>query len=482
MLQTNISKNDFIDQESQVIFETKKNFYETGNWNYLIETISKTYYKIWDKVLSYASNSYALWETLQNKHGNAVIFGAGQTGKLVYFSCHSIFQNRLIGFIDNYKYGSTYCGLPVNSVNELLTCTKESLPLVLIPDGIYASKMKKQLEDESYPLDKIFIIPYEFSFQTFKNISNIDIEHVLLTNTNQYILYGTSHYEFLLSVLFKRAGRNIIGVCDPNYSSQYFHELPVISLDEAKAQTSNCFILCQQERIAEALVNGISKDQLIPMFHIDHLQYFDSEIVPKPDQRIQSFVDGGALGLETAISFLQWCNGNVANIYSFEPDENNYKNCLRVLNAGEFTFNSHNYSDKVKLYKKGLWSCDSVLEFQEIDISGASYISDSGCPNVSLHNMNTIHTTRIPCCSIDEVVGNDNITFIKMDIEGSELEALKGAKNTIKRCRPILAISVYHKPEDIVEIPSYIKSLIPEYRLFLRCYHTDHTETVLYAI
>jgi hypothetical protein len=73
--------------------------------------------------------------------------------------------------------------------------------------------------------------------------------------------------------------------------------------------------------------------------------------------------------------------------------------------------------------------------------------------------------------------------FIKMDIEGSELEALKGAKNTIKNQKPRLAISVYHKPEDIFEIPLYLKELVPAYKFYLRhdCL-VNLTETVLYAM
>lgn len=69
-----------------------------------------------------------------------------------------------------------------------------------------------------------------------------------------------------------------------------------------------------------------------------------------------------------------------------------------------------------------------------------------------------------------------------MDIEGSELEALKGAARHIVVDRPKLAICVYHKPEDMFEIAMYIKSLVPAYRLFLRHYSSTHLETVLYAV
>lgn len=69
-----------------------------------------------------------------------------------------------------------------------------------------------------------------------------------------------------------------------------------------------------------------------------------------------------------------------------------------------------------------------------------------------------------------------------MDIEGSELEALKGAVHTIQRDKPKLAICIYHKPEDMTEIPLYIKSLVPEYKLYVRHHSNCCTETVLYAV
>lgn len=83
---------------------------------------------------------------------------------------------------------------------------------------------------------------------------------------------------------------------------------------------------------------------------------------------------------------------------------------------------------------------------------------------------------------LDDVLQGKKVTFIKMDIEGAELAALRGAEKIIREQRPRLAICVYHKPEDIWEIPSLILSCNPDYRLYLRHYSITETETVLYAI
>ena len=84
---------------------------------------------------------------------------------------------------------------------------------------------------------------------------------------------------------------------------------------------------------------------------------------------------------------------------------------------------------------------------------------------------------------LDSLLRHEKVSFIKMDIEGSELEALKGAQTIIKEQRPKMAICVYHKIEDLWKIPLFLHKINPEYKIYIR-HHAKFwvSETVCYAI
>lgn len=84
--------------------------------------------------------------------------------------------------------------------------------------------------------------------------------------------------------------------------------------------------------------------------------------------------------------------------------------------------------------------------------------------------------------SIDNVLSGNKVTYIKLDVEGAEIETLKGAIETIRAQKPKMAISIYHKPEDIIEIPLFMEKLDMDYKYYIRHYQTRYAETVLYAI
>ncbi len=93
-------------------------------------------------------------------------------------------------------------------------------------------------------------------------------------------------------------------------------------------------------------------------------------------------------------------------------------------------------------------------------------------------------SSRVLSKSIDDFVAEQalqRVDFIKMDIEGAELKALQGAEQTLKAFRPKLAIALYHRADDFVDIPSYLESLNLNYEFFLDHFTIHLEETVLFA-
>ncbi len=171
------------------------------------------------------------------------------------------------------------------------------------------------------------------------------------------------------------------------------------------------------------------------------------------------FVDCGAYDGNTSIEFANWCQGEYDKIFMFEADKNNIELCKNNINK---------YALKnCVLMEYGVWSKKEKLGFCEGNFTSSSVSTKS---KVKSHFYD-----------LDSVLENQKITFIKMDIEGSELEAVKGAKRIISRYKPRLAISVYHKPEDIIDIPLLLWEIEPEYKFCLRHYRSSRRETVLYA-
>lgn len=185
-------------------------------------------------------------------------------------------------------------------------------------------------------------------------------------------------------------------------------------------------------------------------------QYFPEDIFSLSENEV--FVDAGAFDGDTIRQFLKITKQKYKYIYAFEPDESNLKKMKK-----------NHYDENIIVYNAGLYDKTAQIGFSA---------NKGGSSTVEIENSNKIQTYKF-----DELELPDHkITFVKMDIEGSELKALKGMKETIKKYKPKLAICIYHKFEDLWELPMYIKELVPEYRLYMRNYTTYLDEIVLYAV
>ncbi|KMT22636.1 FkbM family methyltransferase [Clostridium cylindrosporum] len=172
------------------------------------------------------------------------------------------------------------------------------------------------------------------------------------------------------------------------------------------------------------------------------------------------FIDCGAFDGDTAMS-LKANKGIIEKIALFEPDNNNFHK-LRI------NLNKSRVAKEEILFPCGVWKTTEILQFESGNQTTSS-ISDNG-------------GSFIQCIALDEVLRDFKPTFIKMDIEGAEYEALLGAENMIKQYTPDLAISVYHRVEHMWNIPLLIRQFNSNYKFYLRSHAIHGMETILYAV
>ena len=179
-----------------------------------------------------------------------------------------------------------------------------------------------------------------------------------------------------------------------------------------------------------------------------------------------TFLDCGAYIGDTVSEFITWSKGIYNKIYAIEADRNNFDELVNLCQEREY--------HSVVLLNKGVWDKQETLNLASGLGSASPSVNENGSQKILLD-------------TIDNIVGVDDVTFIKMDIEGSELKALQGAEKIIKRCQPALAICVYHRAADLITIPQFIKSCEvggTEYKFYLRKYFRLSTagDVVLYAV
>lgn len=265
---------------------------------------------------------------------------------------------------------------------------------------------------------------------------------------------------------------------DNNKSGNYLG-IPVFSFDEYVTKNNEtdiyvCSKFAHEEIVQQLLERGIPERRIVNVgleySRLNHKQYFDLPELREHQLHEEIFVDGGGFDGSTSLDFYHWCNNmpevlsgekivlnRAAFSYIWEPDMDNIKKIHEKL-SGKMDY---------KIIEKGLWDKTSVLKFL-MNGSSESTISDSGNIEISVDTIDNM-CDRKP-------------TFIKMDIEGAEYNALLGAKKTISINKPKLAISVYHKPEDIVTLPKLLLEMNPDYKFWLRHYSFGDNETVLYAL
>ena len=298
------------------------------------------------------------------------------------------------------------------------------------------------------------------------------------------VLYGAGEQGTRVLDILQRTNIKVECFCDSDKDKQgmLFHQIQVIDPDMLIRNYKDLPIIITpalrkiRYEIQNDLIKNGMKDDMIFHNRIISYPFFDGKYFGVPflhPVQDEIYIDAGCAG-SSIERFINFCGGNYLKIYGFEPSTAQYENIVKRVLEKDLK--------RVELINKGVWDTSTDLLFADTGSNCSSFMQErlEWLDNTDNINGNKI---KVETLAIDESIPlSEKVTLIKMDIEGSELKALEGAKTTIQKHKPRLAISLYHKPEDIVDIPKYLNELVPEYKFYLRHHSTDQVETVLYAI
>lgn len=170
------------------------------------------------------------------------------------------------------------------------------------------------------------------------------------------------------------------------------------------------------------------------------------------------YVDLGAYRGDTIEEFLHFTSNNYKKIIALEPDKRNFKKLEKAVLSLE----------NIEIYNCAVWKYDDTLTFSYNSGRQAS-LSKKG--------------KAVEAKAVDSILSGSKATYIKYDVEGAEYEALLGSKNTIKKYSPKLTVAVYHRSEDLFQLPLLIKEINPSYKFYLRHFpYIPAWEVNLFAI
>jgi FkbM family methyltransferase len=254
----------------------------------------------------------------------------------------------------------------------------------------------------------------------------------------------------LAEYLRKYNSDNIPIVITPVYSK---HE--IIKHLEDNGISNHCLLVEAGKELAQILSGRVVIPEAKRLYELSgEKRYFSvSELIPSDSE---VFVDVGAKDGNTTRDFVDWCDGNYSKIHVFEPEPDFF----------ELTFNNLKKYRDVTISSKGCGEQDAIIKFSTLGL--VSQIADNG-------------TIEVPIVKLDEVLRDENITFMKYGNSGNELSAIKGSEKIITKHRPKIA-SIVSNYESVCEIPRYLWQINPDYKIYLRHYSNYTSVTVMYAL
>ena len=187
----------------------------------------------------------------------------------------------------------------------------------------------------------------------------------------------------------------------------------------------------------------------------------------------ETFVDLGAYTGDTIREFLSYTGGAFRSLLAMEPDAKNFRRLEKYCKT------LSQDPQRIRCFPYGAWNRKEICMFRRQ--SGRN----SALSFVDPPQMDKRSVTQLPVQmeALDHLIGTITPTILKLDVEGAEYQALEGSQETIRRFRPRLLVSAYHRSDDLIRLPLLIRNLNGRYRFYLRHHpYVPAWETNLYCV
>lgn len=373
------------------------------------------------------------------KQSDIVIWGTGEFGQGIarFLVNHLNLKQNIKCFCDSFHDDSVYKEIesipvfsPIKSVAEY-------------PQAVYliASDFSKEI------LSSIAKSDYRFIKTSVADADNFWLVRQMIPLFSTNVSYINSLMAFNYTWFDMYAGMKQSGKLDKYIEAVY----SMLEDDVSK--------LILENRFKTLLSGDLSFIEKNP---IDETIYFSTDCYKLGKEEV--LFDCGAFDGDTIKGFYNFTKGNYKKVLAFEPDKKNF-NKLNTL------IEENSYHD-VDALEAATGSTDGEVCFTITGNMGARVVQGNPTSSVADNSVKLV--------KLDNYI-DYKPTLIKMDIEGAELDTLKGASEIIQVLKPKFALSIYHKPLDFYEIPMFLKSLVPEYKFKVRQHQLGFYDTVLYA-
>lgn len=277
------------------------------------------------------------------------------------------------------------------------------------------------------------------------------------------LIYGAGKCGKQLVEMFPEVHWN--GFIDQNKTG-YIAGIKINRLDDYENLSDSKVIISNQmgykDIAGNLLSHGVKKENIICLEEWNVVaskeQYFEERCLSL--ENISTFVDIGSFDGTDSMKFLDKKGSYVEKIWAFEPDKRQFEICLKRLKAFR----------QVQVLNSGIGSKS---------YKGKIVLRDNSGSFITREDMSEGEEADI--VTLDEMLSEEKIDFVKMDVEGFEEMALLGGAELLRKQKPKLAVSIYHKRDDIFKIPRIVLDINPEYQFALGHYSLRNVDTVLYA-